>query len=164
MVQQAQGRVQPTRQMKQGVPVNEEEALEHEAEVMGARALSGAVQRQEPEAEERSRRSSGRSRGAARPTSWPSIAQLVKLPKDSRGGLADIRIQQGETEITAKDLQIGLIEQLSTVGEKGFGYRLLSFRYDGQGLHRDDSEYHKEKHGMTRGPPPLTSMWATSRF
>ena len=81
----------------------------------------------------------------------PSWSICRRIP----GGLADIRIQQGETEITAKDLQIGLIEQLSTVGEKGFGYRLLSFRYDGQGLHRDDSEYHKEKHGMNPWPTAI---------
>lgn len=38
VVQQAQGRVQPTIQMKDGVPVNDDEGLEHEADVMGARA------------------------------------------------------------------------------------------------------------------------------
>ena len=40
IVQQAQGRVQPTMQMRDGVPVNDDEGLEHEADVMGARALS----------------------------------------------------------------------------------------------------------------------------
>lgn len=45
VVQQAQGRVQPTMQMKEGVPVNDDKSLEHEADVMGARAISvGAVQ------------------------------------------------------------------------------------------------------------------------
>jgi hypothetical protein len=39
VVQQAQGRVRPTRQMKSGVPVNDDAALEREADVMGARAL-----------------------------------------------------------------------------------------------------------------------------
>ncbi len=39
LVQQAQGRVRPTLQMKQGVPVNDDEGLEHEADVMGRRAL-----------------------------------------------------------------------------------------------------------------------------
>ncbi|HEY6897928.1 MAG TPA: DUF4157 domain-containing protein [Rhodocyclaceae bacterium] len=38
VVQQAQGRVQPTMQMQDGVPVNNNKALEHEADVMGARA------------------------------------------------------------------------------------------------------------------------------
>ncbi|WP_255423370.1 DUF4157 domain-containing protein [Undibacterium sp. CY21W] len=45
VVQQAQGRVQPTMQMKVGVPVNDDAGLEAEADVMGAKALGlGAVQ------------------------------------------------------------------------------------------------------------------------
>lgn len=49
VVQQAQGRVQPTLQMKSGARVNDAEGLEHEADLMGERALvqpwtvSGAV-------------------------------------------------------------------------------------------------------------------------
>jgi hypothetical protein len=39
VVQQAQGRVKPTMQMKQGVPVNDDAGLEHEADVMGAKAM-----------------------------------------------------------------------------------------------------------------------------
>jgi hypothetical protein len=39
VVQQAQGRVRPTLQMKDGVAVNDDERLEHEADVMGAKAL-----------------------------------------------------------------------------------------------------------------------------
>ncbi len=44
VVQQAQGRVQPTMQMKAGVPVNDDEGLEREADVMGAKALSTHTQ------------------------------------------------------------------------------------------------------------------------
>jgi len=40
VVQQAQGRVKPTMQMKAGVPVNDDVGLETEADVMGAKALS----------------------------------------------------------------------------------------------------------------------------
>ncbi|MDC8756947.1 eCIS core domain-containing protein [Janthinobacterium fluminis] len=40
VVQQAQGRVQPTTQMKTGVPVNDDVGLETEADVMGARAAA----------------------------------------------------------------------------------------------------------------------------
>jgi len=40
IVQQAQGRVQPTMQMKDGVPVNDDAGLEREADVMGGRALA----------------------------------------------------------------------------------------------------------------------------
>ena len=40
IVQQAQGRVQPTMQMTEGVPVNDDRNLEHEADVMGERAAT----------------------------------------------------------------------------------------------------------------------------
>lgn len=40
VVQQAQGRVKPTMQMKEGVPVNDDKSLEHEADVMGAKAVT----------------------------------------------------------------------------------------------------------------------------
>ena len=38
VVQQKQGRVKPTLQMKQGIPVNDDAGLENEADVMGAKA------------------------------------------------------------------------------------------------------------------------------
>jgi hypothetical protein len=41
VVQQKQGRVKPTIQMKQGVPVNDDAGLEKEADEMGAKALQG---------------------------------------------------------------------------------------------------------------------------
>ena len=40
VVQQKQGRVKPTTQMKEKIPVNDDKGLEHEADVMGAKALS----------------------------------------------------------------------------------------------------------------------------
>lgn len=43
VVQQKQGRVQPTMQMKAGVPVNDDAGLENEADVMGARALHNGL-------------------------------------------------------------------------------------------------------------------------
>jgi hypothetical protein len=39
VVQQAQGRVKPTMQLKDGVPVNDDQRLEREADVMGAKAV-----------------------------------------------------------------------------------------------------------------------------
>jgi hypothetical protein len=42
VVQQKQGRVQPTLQMKQGVAVNDDKGLENEADVMGGQALQFA--------------------------------------------------------------------------------------------------------------------------
>src|SRR3569623_1239216 len=52
IVQQAQGRVKPTMQMKGNVPVNDDAHLEHEADVMGAKALAGTAQRAPMEDEE----------------------------------------------------------------------------------------------------------------
>ena len=43
IVQQAQGRVRPTMQMKDGVPVNDDRGLEHEADVMGAKSIENSV-------------------------------------------------------------------------------------------------------------------------
>lgn len=40
VIQQAQGRVQPTMHLKDRVPVNNEEGLEHEADVMGVKATT----------------------------------------------------------------------------------------------------------------------------
>ena len=48
IVQQKQGRVQPTMQMKAGTPVNDDPGLEREADIMGAKAV--AVQRKTAEA------------------------------------------------------------------------------------------------------------------
>jgi hypothetical protein len=44
IVQQRQGRVQTTMQMKDGGPVNDDAGLEHEADVMGAKALAPTAQ------------------------------------------------------------------------------------------------------------------------
>jgi hypothetical protein len=41
VVQQAQGRVRPTMQMKSGVPINDDKGLEHEATLIGAKARDG---------------------------------------------------------------------------------------------------------------------------
>jgi hypothetical protein len=50
VVQQAQGRVQPTTQMKEATPINDDPGLESEADSMGAKALSvGQAQLKENE-------------------------------------------------------------------------------------------------------------------
>jgi hypothetical protein len=43
LVQQAQGRVKPTMQMKNGVPINCDKRLEREADIMGAKALTNTA-------------------------------------------------------------------------------------------------------------------------
>jgi len=52
VVQQEQGRVQPTMQMKEGAPVNDDPGLEHEADVMGAKAVAITQQVTDPAAME----------------------------------------------------------------------------------------------------------------
>lgn len=44
VVQQKQGRVQPTAQLKEKVAINDDKALEQEADIMGAKALSAPIQ------------------------------------------------------------------------------------------------------------------------
>ena len=46
VVQQKQGRVQPTKQMKGDIPVNDDKGLENEADVMGAKALKLGTENQ----------------------------------------------------------------------------------------------------------------------
>ncbi len=46
VVQQKQGRVKPTKQLKAKVNINDDEGLEKEADVMGAKALSHSVSSQ----------------------------------------------------------------------------------------------------------------------
>jgi len=46
VVQQKQGRVKPTTQLKGQIPVNDDKGLEHEADVMGAKALTVETSRQ----------------------------------------------------------------------------------------------------------------------
>jgi hypothetical protein len=43
LVQQAQGRVRPTLQLQDGVPVNDDPGLEREADQMGERALASGA-------------------------------------------------------------------------------------------------------------------------
>jgi hypothetical protein len=86
VVQQAQGRVKPTMQMNAGVPVNDDPSLEHEADVMGARAL---------DADATGSLNSANMSDIA--TSAPA-AQLFKVP----GGL--VRLTNQVTEVS-KDIE-----------------------------------------------------------
>ncbi|OGB25286.1 MAG: hypothetical protein A3I66_04290 [Burkholderiales bacterium RIFCSPLOWO2_02_FULL_57_36] len=111
VVQQAQGRVRPTMQMKGGVPINDDERLEHEADVMGTRAVaqragesedapggttekySGLADssRQEPVQRRRARHfDDGNSSRLSRTLSRPRLASPhVALQKVESGGIAN---------------------------------------------------------------------------
>ncbi len=78
VVQQKQGRVRPTFQMKQGIPVNDDAGLENEADVMGAKALQttgneGIAQRM---------RDNGGASAATAPVQMTSVSIIgVKIGK-----------------------------------------------------------------------------------
>lgn len=44
VVQQKQGRVRPTMQVKEGVPINDDKRLEHEADIIGKKALTAQLE------------------------------------------------------------------------------------------------------------------------
>ncbi|WEK01773.1 MAG: DUF4157 domain-containing protein [Candidatus Sphingomonas phytovorans] len=93
VVQQAQGRVQPTMQMKGDVPVNDDEGLEQEADTMGNKAASmpgipSAAEGIEPP-------STGTQLRATAPTSTPAVQRRMGLelefpiPVDGLGHLSE---------------------------------------------------------------------------
>ncbi len=57
VVQQKQGRVQPTRQLKKKIAINDDKGLEHEADRMGAKAMQYSVQQTTENLKSVSRRS-----------------------------------------------------------------------------------------------------------
>jgi Domain of unknown function (DUF4157) len=91
VVQQAQGRVRPTMQLKDGVPVNDDQGLEHEADVMGARSARqpmaeravGAPQDGWPEAA----MTSAIQRMAVNNTDWAAASQVKVNTKGGTGGV-----------------------------------------------------------------------------
>ncbi len=116
VVQQAQGRVKPTLQMKGDVPVNDDRRLEQEADVMGARALAGPV------AQTVADRADATTNGAFQPAAGELVAQRTtavnvvrsqELVKDSEGGglsgtsfswdsKFDVDIIGGKVEVTIR--------------------------------------------------------------
>ncbi len=90
VVQQAQGRVRPTMQLKDGgVPINDDRGLEHEADVMGARAAQRKVapppagKNRAPAAPgrrvvQRNVTVNGESRYFTR-TAWPNVSGLATI-------------------------------------------------------------------------------------
>lgn len=162
--QRRQANEEDALQMQAGLPVNDDAGLEHEADVMGARAAAGLMQfadegKDGAASAGRPTRFS-RSYPRALPASWQTVAQLVNLPPDSTGELRTMKFtvnknKSGEKEITGQELQTQLIEALSKTKDvkEGFGYRLVSFRYAGKGaFEKDMSDYHEENHGMLPWP------------
>lgn len=119
VVQQAQGRVQPTMQLKSGVPVNDDAGLEREADVMGARAAvqpAGILRSRETHALSSSPRAMTVPRDLAcpppgfRPVSRSSVQRVVVV--------GDVQYQG--TNMSDQ-------RELLTAVERGFSQRGLVF-------------------------------------
>jgi hypothetical protein len=85
VVQQAQGRVKATMQMKDGVPVNDDAGLEHEADLMGAKATQ--IWRSEETAFE----FANHPEVAARPASMADQAAPIQRAEAVSGGSFDTK-------------------------------------------------------------------------
>jgi hypothetical protein len=105
VVQQLQGRVKPTMQMNQGVPVNDDDRLEREADVMGTRAVEKSVEVARAPEEIKKPQSNpfaGRAGGAA---AW---SQPAGITGGARGAVASSSapIQRRMTE-TRRKTEVG---------------------------------------------------------
>ena len=104
VVQQRQGRVQPTSE-ESGVPVNDDAALEREADVMGDKAAGGNAQ-----AEART----------ATHASAPTMSSPVQLKR--KGKVTDEHIQNVLAKIGAADLRGQLAEAWDLIRAHGEAY------------------------------------------
>lgn len=151
VVQQKQGRVKPTMQMKGGVNVNDDKGLEKEADVMGGMALNRIQQMFQ-------RKVSNVYVEKDFPNlnySVRQVAQLVNYPEDSIGSInkrmAQIEGEGGIRYLTGSELQNHILEKAREAGEEG-GYRLGSYIYDeSKKLNRKMGE-DDEEHGMPQLP------------
>ena len=92
VVQQAQGRVKATMQRMNGVPLNDDQGLEHEADVMGSRALAYSARLRGPlQAPRPARRGSEPARGLARlhplaagQAGWPVQRVIARTVWDTK--------------------------------------------------------------------------------
>lgn len=82
VVQQAQGRVQPTMQMKGSVPLNDDKGLEHEADVMGGKAvqMTGVMHDAKPDSVDRGAAPTQSKNEGYRS---PALQMRSKLPRSS---------------------------------------------------------------------------------
>lgn len=153
VVQQAQGRVRPTRQLKAGIAVNDDAGLEREADRMGARALAtmatASPQVLQPLRFDRS------------PHQLAWIVQLVDYPADSIGTINELT-KVGKTKIHGAMLQHNILAAAQEVyselppGTPG-GFRLGSYVLSPEGALTDKPDAvqggeHEEDHGMPYFP------------
>ncbi|WP_198120265.1 eCIS core domain-containing protein [Massilia rhizosphaerae] len=117
VVQQAQGRVRPTTQMKDAVPVNDDQGLEREADVMGAKAASVQL-----EADTKPRPTPSRP-GLRQGGSGSSIQR-----KDAKTKAKDRKIDLGEKAILgSKDKALVAPRGASLADDPEFEKRAVEF-------------------------------------
>ncbi len=101
VVQQAQGRVRPTLQAKSGVAINDDNALEREADMMGARALAAPI---EPRSRLAEPRLPGQRLLQGKFAVQVVIERFVSDDQPVSGGAEDIEVeaegQEGEQDLS----------------------------------------------------------------
>lgn len=87
VVQQAQGRVQPTLQLEGGIPVNDDEGLEDEADIMGAKALGFGAERRGRQEGNELPQGYALQKAVAQLQSSDGEAQLIEEVEDAGGAI-----------------------------------------------------------------------------
>ncbi len=126
VAQQKQGRVQPTMQMKQGVPVNDDAGLENEADVMGAKAVTQGKEMEPGTAQLRFntnlltgsiQRKANTGKEKTHPRTTPATAQF------NRGRSSSVTEETSEAKFQRENAGIiGVISNASSIlGEVNWG-------------------------------------------
>ena len=127
VVQQAQGRVQPTTQL-QDVPVNDDEGLEQEADAMGAKASAIAAQRQPAQLQ----RAFGRFAPGRPPVqrvlahNQPIVAAEVASVQQAGGKLVFILDGGAHGQVVVKFETFGATESLAQYGDRSAALRSIA--------------------------------------
>ncbi len=101
VVQQKQGRVKPTLQMKGKVNVNDDKGLENEADVMGAKAL-----------QMKSKSQSAMVSPSNKSVQNTSTAQLVSA-SNKEGTVLEVVYSEGKVSLTSNEKEIGFVNYTS---------------------------------------------------
>ncbi len=124
VVQQAQGRVQATTQMKTGVPVNDDPGLEHEADVMGEKALSAG-------------NGVSLSSGIYQNKSYPLVAQMVHPSHVKITGISHlVKMDSGSIFESEEELEVNHGQDIIIDLDREH----ISRRGPNQEVHRDNDE------------------------
>lgn len=115
VVQQAQGRVRPTMQMKDGVPINDDKGLEQEADEMGAKALAPALQFSDRLEGEQSLQSRSGTASLKKSFSGAAPKQLMQVVERSLDGSETVVFDHDEHRPDASGL----------LGTDGYIYTLI---------------------------------------